>query len=260
MESGFRQMPKLTWSGCDDTDAAAKRVGPRVRNLREVRGLSLRELSERVGVSKNTLLRLEQGLPIAEPLLVKICNALQTIPPNLMVSDEDWSLPYRVHRAAEAPWRIAFRRDSAPSRIKDFDAVEPETERFRLGSLGFVTGFLHSLDCGIRNGKLQAAVVELYGDQERAGFRHSGEEFVFCLEGRLKLTISTHQLVLEPGDSVTFWSRYRHRYEYALPSQPGTRPTRMLMVWIEEEEEAMAVKRDEECEIEYQQVENLVAN
>ncbi|MDH4387337.1 MAG: XRE family transcriptional regulator [Fimbriimonas sp.] len=246
-------MPKLTWVGCDDIDAAAKIVGPRIKSLRQVRGLTLRGLADRVGVSKNTLLRLEQGFPIAEPTLIKLCNALQTIPPNLMVSDEDWSLPYRVHRGTAGSWRIAFRKESAPTKIKDFEPIEPERERLRLGCLGFVSGFLHNLDCGIQNGKLQAAVVELYGDQERAGFRHSGEEMIFCLQGRLKFTISTHQLILEPGDAVTFWSRYRHRYESDLDCDTEIEPTRMLMVWIEDEEEAISTKRDEECEIGYAQ-------
>jgi transcriptional regulator with XRE-family HTH domain len=91
-------MPKLKWTGCEDIDATALVVGPRIRKLRESRGLTLRELANRVDISKNTILRLEQGLPVAEPILNKICNALQTIPPNLMVSEESWSLPYRVHR------------------------------------------------------------------------------------------------------------------------------------------------------------------
>ncbi|MFZ4508880.1 MAG: helix-turn-helix domain-containing protein [Fimbriimonas sp.] len=253
-------MPKLTWTGCDDTEAAARRAGPRIRRLREARGLTLRELAVRVDVSKNTLLRLEQGLPIAEPLFVRVCNALQTIPPNLLVSDEDWSLPYRVHRAKEAKWRVAFRKTKSPSTIVDFEVVEEASERDRIGNLGFVTGFLQSLDCSIRGGKLQSAVVELYGNQERPGFRHSGEEFVMCLQGRLKLSISSHTLLLEPGDSVTFWSRYRHRYESDLPVKAGIEPTRMLMVWIEQEEEQIAVMADEECEIDHKYVHTSVAD
>ena len=240
-------MPKLIWKGCEDTEAAAALAGPRIRKLREARKLSIRELASRVNVSKNTLLRLEQGEPIAEPLFIRICNALQTVPPNLFATEEDWELPYRVHRQSAAPWRIAFRREKAPSMYQDFAPVEGSDVRKRIGNLGFVTGFLQSLDCQIRDGKLQAALVELYGDQERAGFRHSGEEFVYCLQGRLKLTINSDTLILEPGDSATFRSGFRHRYESDLPLQPGTEPTRMLMVWIEEEEEEMAVMADAEC-------------
>lgn len=212
----------------------------------------MRDLAARVNISKNTLIRLEQGLPIAEPLFLRVCNALQTIPPNVLVGDDVWNLPYRVHRGAEATWRIAFRNTKAPSRIVDFAPVEGKAERDRLGALGFVSGFVQAQDCGVRGGALQAALVELYGGQERAGCRHSGEEFVMCLQGRLKLTISTHTLILEPGDSVSFWSRYRHRYESDLPIGPGQPPTVILMVWVEGEEESVAVLADEECEIDHQ--------
>lgn len=242
-------MPKLSWAGCEDINVAAKLVGPRVRKLREARGLTLRELAIRIGMSKNTLLRLEQGLPIAEPLFLKLCDALQTVPPNLLATEEEWVLPYRVHRGGDAPWRIAFRRAKAPARLQDFAVAGDEAERSRIGGLSFVTGFLQSLDCNIREGKLQAAVLELYGNQEKAGFRHSGEEFVYCLHGRLKLSISTHTLILEEGDSVTFWSRYRHRYESDLSPTDPLGPTKMLMVWIEEKEDPQARMADEECEI-----------
>jgi transcriptional regulator with XRE-family HTH domain len=241
-------MPKVIWKGCDDMEAAAALAGPRVRQLREARKLSLRELASRVQVSKNTLLRLEQGEPIAEPLFIRICNALQTVPPNLLLSEADWQLPYRAHRSDDASWLIAFRREKAPSVVQDFMPVAGEDERMRLGNLAFVTGFFQAHDCKIRDGKLQAAVLELYGDQERAGFRHSGEEFVYCLQGRLKLTINSETIILNAGDSATFRSGYRHRYESDLPLKPGIEPTRMLMVWIEEEEEIQAISADEECE------------
>jgi transcriptional regulator with XRE-family HTH domain len=243
-------MPKLKWTGCEDIDATALVVGPRIRKLRESRGLTLRELANRVDISKNTILRLEQGLPVAEPILNKICNALQTIPPNLMVSEESWSLPYRVHRNEQSQWRTAFRRAKAPATLKDFEIVEPESERLRIGRLGFATGFLQTFDCQIQRGKLQSAIVELYGDQEKSGYRHSGEEFIYCLQGKLKFTISSHTLILNPGEAVTFWSRYRHRYESDLPLD-AAEPTRFLMVWIEEEEESIATMRDEECEIDH---------
>jgi Cupin domain len=112
---------------------------------------------------------------------------------------------------------------------------------------------LQTLDCTVRDGKMQAAVVELYGNQEKAGYRHSGEEFVYCLSGRLRLSISSHTLILEPGDAISFMSMYRHRYESDLPLEKGIGPTRILMVWIEEHEEQFAVKADEECEIEHAQ-------
>ncbi len=241
-------MPKLKWAGFEDVEIAAAQVGPRIRTLREARKLSIRGLSERAGVSKTTLLRLEQGLPIAEKIFHRICDCLQTLPLNLLVSDEPTVTPYRLQRGGEAPWRIAFRREKAPAHFKDFEVMEGDAERNRVGNLGFVTGFFQAQDCTLSGGRLQSAVVELYGLQEKAGYRHSGEEFVYCLQGRLRLTISEETLILEPGDSVCFWSGHRHRYESDLPVSAGTPPTLMLMVWIEGKEEKEAISHDAECD------------
>jgi transcriptional regulator with XRE-family HTH domain/mannose-6-phosphate isomerase-like protein (cupin superfamily) len=241
-------MPKLKWTGCEDIDVAAKLVGPRVRHIRENRGLSQRDLAERSKISKTTLIRLEHGFPIAEKQLERVCNALQTILPNLMVSADDWDAPYRVHRGSESNWRMAFRRSKAPSSYQDFMMVESPSERKRIGNLGFVSGFLQSLECTLREGKLEAAVLELYGNQEREGYRHSGEEFVYCLSGHLRVTIAKTVVELKAGDCVTFKSRYRHRYESLLPAGFEGEPTKMLMVWLEDKEELEAITADEECE------------
>lgn len=241
-------MPTLNWTGVADIDEAAKLIGPRMRQLRVNRGLSIRDLAGRAGVSKNTVLKIEQGQPIAEPLLNRICNKLQTIVPNLLLAPpEEENLKVRVHRGDNASWRIAFRRSRAPKSIKDFDPVESSEERKRLGRVGFVTGFVQAHDASLPNGRLQAASLHLYGDQEEPGFRHSGEEFVYCLSGILKLTVGDESFMLGPGDSAVFDSSFRHRYESGLPTGTGE-ATQALMVWYEGTEEAFAIRPDEECE------------
>ena len=241
-------MPVKPWSGIEDTDAAAKIVGPRLRQLREGRGLTIRDVADRLKISKNTVLRIEQGHPISEPILHRICDSLQTILPNLLIpAEEKENQRVKVSRNADAPWRISFRRNRAPKIYKDFDPAPDSPERHRIGNLGFVSGFFQTQGSALAGGKLEAAMVELYGPQERPGFRHSGEEFVYCLSGRLRLTVGPEEHILEPGDSATFWSRHRHRYGSALPL-PHDEVTRMLMVWYEAPEDANARAHDEECD------------
>lgn len=240
-------MPVIRWTGVDDVDAAARVVGARVKHLRETRGLTLRDLAARIGVSKNTILRLEHGLPIAEPIVHRLCDSLQTILPNLLVSEEEWSRPVRIHRSTESEWRIAFRRERAPSMYRDFECVESERERMRLGRLGFVSGFLNSQNCSLRNGKIEAAIVEVHGPQDRPGYRHSGEELVHCLSGHLGLTVGNERHELLPGDTAIFYSQVRHRYE-CLQANDAPEATRFLMVWIEGPEDPVARAFDEECE------------
>ncbi|MDX2065891.1 MAG: XRE family transcriptional regulator [Fimbriimonadaceae bacterium] len=239
-------MPALAWKGVSNLESAAQLVGPRLRQLRENRGLTIRELAARADVSKNTILRIEQGLPISEPLLHRICNKLQTILPNLLLTPTDTTVPIRIHRREQDQWRITFRKRRAPKAIVDFDPVDSPEERQRLGALQFVSGFLNTLDCALPQGRLQSAIVDLHGDQDEPGFRHSGEEFVICLEGRLRLTLRDETYILHPGDAATFESQYRHRYESDLPV--GSPATRMLMVWYEAPEMAEAIAHDAECE------------
>lgn len=240
-------MPKLSWKGYDDIESAAKLAGPRIRQLRESRKLSIRDLAKRANISKTTLIKIEQGLPISEENLDRICVALQTVIPNLMVSSDDWDRPYQIHRASESDWLVAFRRKKAPSKIADFDKIPDPQDRKRLGNLGFVSGFLQNANCALKGGKLEAAMMELYGSQDIEGYRHSGEEFIFCLQGRLRVTIGESTQILLPGDSMIFFSQYRHRYESDLPLGDAEEPTKMMMVWMESEEEPEAIQADEEC-------------
>lgn len=242
-------MPTVTWNGVEDAYGAARMVGPRLRRLREARHLTLRELADRVGVSKNTILRIEHGLPIGEAILHRICDNLQTILPNLLVSEENWNRPFRVHRKENGQHRLCFTRPKAPARYKDFDVIEPSAERTRLGRLGFASGFLHNFDLPLAGGRMHSAIVELYGEQDRPGYRHSGEEFVYCLSGLLRLTVADDTVDLEPGDSAMFWAMNRHRLESALPAD-HPEVTRVLMVWTEDEEHELARRMDRECLVE----------
>ncbi len=240
-------MPVTEWTGVSDTLEAAKIVGARLKKIRENRGLTIRDLAERAQISKNTVLRIEQGLPISEANLTRLCDCLQTILPNLLIPERKDDSKVRVHRYAEDQWRIAFRRKSAPKTIQDFDVVENPEERKRLSGLRYVSGFAINHECLLEGGNIQSALMEVHGDQEIPGFRHSGEEFVYCLQGRLRLTVGKEQFILNPGDGASFWSRYRHRYESEMPADSPT-PTRILMVWFEATEEPQARAHDEECE------------
>ena len=63
--------------------------GERVRQLREERFLSMAELAERAGVSKNTLFRVETGNYSAIPRTVrKIAEALGVEPGKLVTHQE----------------------------------------------------------------------------------------------------------------------------------------------------------------------------
>lgn len=215
-------------------DAEAQRsIGARVRRLRQARGYAVADLAEKAGVHRNTLVRLEQGRPVTRKVLERVCNSLDTIPPNLTLTSEDPDRPYRVHRAKEEDWVVTFNRPGSTAAVENFDPVPDPQERHRLGTVGLVSGFFLNHASGLLDGRIHAGTLELYGDQERPDCHHAGEEFVLCLRGRVILELEGERIELKVGDSITFRSEMRHRYHAAEPTRAGEEPPRLLMVWIE---------------------------
>jgi quercetin dioxygenase-like cupin family protein len=62
-------------------------------------------------------------------------------------------------------------------------------------------------------------------DSGPAPIVHTGHEFVYCLEGRLKYVIEDQSFILEPGDSLLFEAHLPHRWENV-----GDIPTISLLV------------------------------
>lgn len=67
---------------------------------------------------------------------------------------------------------------------------------------------------------------------------HSGHEFVFCLRGKLEYTVERETFRLEPGDSLLFASKLRHRWR-----NPGNTVANALFIisGFEEGEEPQAM-------------------
>jgi len=224
-------MPKLK-SPLIDAQAAPT-VGARVRRLREARGYAITDLAAKAGVHRNTLQRLEQGRPVTPRVLERVCNSLDTIPPNLLLADEDDPQPYRIHRNSDADWVLTFNTALSPGIVPDFAPVAEAQERHRLGSVGFASGFFNAHASALRGGQIHAGTLELYGPQERPDCHHAGEEFVLCLRGRIVLELVGERIELGEGDSITFKSELSHRYHPAQPVGSAEVPPRLLMVWIE---------------------------
>jgi quercetin dioxygenase-like cupin family protein len=57
------------------------------------------------------------------------------------------------------------------------------------------------------------------------GLVHSGHEFVICLSGKLEYEVEEQRYSLNPGDSLLFASRLRHRWR-----NPGKTVANVLFV------------------------------
>src|SRR6476661_10336411 len=160
----------------DDLQRAIAEAGPRLRQLRARQDITLDELSAQTGISKSTLSRLESGTrrPTLELLLPLARQYGVTL--DELVGAPPTGDP-RVH-------------------------LQP-VER----------GGMTMLPLSRRAGGIQAYKIILH-----AGSRpgepdlktHEGYEWIYVLNGRLRMVLGDHDLVLKPGEAAEFDTRTPH--------------------------------------------------
>jgi len=161
----------------DQTDAALDAVGPRLKQLRTRRQITLTELAAETGISVSTLSRLEAGLrrPTLEQLLPLA----------------------RVHgvtldELVDAPPTGNPRINLRPIAAGDGSTIIPLTRR-----AGGIQAYKFVLPAGRDD-----AVPDLR--------THEGYDWAYVLDGALRLVLGEHDLLLRPGEAVEFDTRTPH--------------------------------------------------
>lgn len=160
----------------DETiDRALDAVGPRLKRLRQQRETTLTALAEQTGISVSTLSRLEAGLrrPTLEQLL-PLARAYGV------------TLDELVDAPATGDPRVHLR----PIACEDGATVLPLTHR---------------------PGGIQAYKFVLPAGTDEPSLRtHEGYDWVYVLNGTLRLVLGEHDLVLKPGEAAEFDTRTPH--------------------------------------------------
>jgi transcriptional regulator with XRE-family HTH domain len=168
------------------------RVGEKVRELREQKGLSLQDMSNRTGYTSALLSQVENHL-ISPPLgaLIKIAKALE-VKVGTFFGDEPRE-SYAIVRKDER------------KHISRYASKEGVSYGYSYESLGFdkkdrqMEPFLVSLEpATVKSEKLSA---------------HDGEEFIFILEGEMEAILGDHKDILYPGDSIYYDSAIPHKVQ-----------------------------------------------
>ena len=178
-------------------------IGDRLREARAARGLSLRAMAARLGVSASLISQVETGR--ARPSV----RTLYAIAAELGISlDELLFSDARVMGAADdgaEPGPVAEIRLPA-------DPVQRAGNRtaIRLAS-GVVWERLTT--ASIPNVDFLHVTYEIGGasSPEHAFQRHAGQEWGYVLTGRLGVTMGFDEVVLGPGDAIAFDSTTPHR-------------------------------------------------
>lgn len=161
----------------DTTDRTLDAVGPRLKQLRQRRDVTLSDLAEQTGISISTLSRLEAGL--RRPTLEQLLPLARTYGVTL---DE----------LVDAPPTGDPRINLRPVRSRDGRTIIPLTRR-----AGGIQAYKFVLPAG-------------RDDAEPELRTHEGYDWAFVLNGRLRLVIGEHDLILEPGEAAEFDTRTPH--------------------------------------------------
>ena len=160
----------------DDLDDAITAAGPRLRALRRQRDTTLDDLSTQTGISKSTLSRLESGSrrPTLE-LLLPLARIYGV------------TLDELVGAPPTGDPRVHLRPVT-----RDGMTMLPLTRR-----AGGIQAYKIIMRAGSRPGEPDLKT-------------HEGYEWVYVLNGRLRLVLGDHDLVLRPGEAAEFDSRTPH--------------------------------------------------
>ena len=159
----------------------APNVGPRIRTLREQRGLSLRALAERCNLSINAISLIERG---ENSPTVSSLHMLAT------------ALGVKITNFFEDP------HEHAVVYVRYDQRLATQSHGLRMESLGI----------GLSNQQLEPFMVTVDPgtEEDNESIVHPGQEFVFCLEGTIQYQVNNQMYHLEPGDSLLFEATQPH--------------------------------------------------
>lgn len=183
----------------DDVEQTLDSVGPRLRALRQQRDITLADLSRSTGISVSTLSRLESGSRRATlELLLPLAKAHGVTLDELV--DAPSTGDPRVHlRPIQAYGMTVIPLSRRPGGIQAYKMVIP-ANRSR------------------RDADPQA---------------HEGYEWLYVLDGRLRVVLGEHDFVLEPGEAAEFDTRVPHWF-----GAVGTRSVEFLSLFGRQGERA----------------------
>jgi transcriptional regulator with XRE-family HTH domain len=176
---------------------AEPEVGARIRHLREERGLSLRTLAERSGLSANAISLIERG--VSSPTVVSLHQLATALGVSITEFFEQSPASTAIH-------------------VKKMDGVRFHGSGFDMESLG----------SGLPGQQLEPFRITITPRFEPPDepLTHPGQEFVYCIEGQVEYTVEDRRYLLQAGDSLLLEGWRPHCW-----GNPFAEPATLLVVF-----------------------------
>jgi len=171
-------------------------VGKIIRSLRVEEKLSLRELSQLSGLSVNAISKIEMGE--SSPTVASL---------------------HKLAAGLQVPITDFFIHD-----IRTNAVFVKSNDTTVLHSNGLT---IESLGSGLPHQQLEPykMIVSIGKDKISEPVAHSGEEFIYCLSGKIKFFIGDESFIMEPGDQLLFKANRPHSWR-----NMGDEPAEVLLI------------------------------
>lgn len=180
-------------------------IGHRIRRLRTRQNYSIRDLADIAQVSKNTLLRLEQGHPTHLSTIVAVCKALKIKTSSIVGSETPHATIRATHTKSDFVWLDmnnfvggGLDKPLDPKLVEE-NKLGPEVTPFSI------------IKAKLNDGVFNPNLILLTKPTPRRS--HRGDEFVWVLAGKLKVVFDDQEIVLEEEEGCMFWAAEMHHYE-----------------------------------------------
>jgi len=170
-----------------EVEGKKESLNDRIRRVREMRELTVRDLSSRTGIDIATLERIESGETVpALGQLVKLGRAL------------DMKMGYFISPGIDRLMTVVRKHERRPmSRYGEMKSIES----------GY---FYESLAPEKANRLMEPFIVTLVPTDVEEFSAHAGQEFIYVLEGEMKVQVGDRADFLKPGDAVYYDSNQPH--------------------------------------------------
>jgi len=171
-------------------------LGARTRTAREMRGLTIEDISSRTGIDIDTLKRIESS-DMAPPLgtLIKLGKAL------------DMKMGYLISPGVDKPMTVV--RKGQGKAVARYGKKKGEQYGYSYESLAPEKA----------NRMMEPFIVTLLPTEAEEFSSHDGQEFLFVLEGEMKVQVGDEVEFLKPGDAVYYDSNQPHLVKSATKTQ-----------------------------------------
>lgn len=160
-----------------------KQIAERIKELRNISGLTLESLAEEFGISKDAYEEYESGnVDIPVGFLYKVANKFNVELTAILTGEGPRLHTYSLVRKGKG---ISVER----------------RKQYKYLSLAY----------NFANKKAEPFLVTVEPDESPVQYNsHPGQEFNYMIEGRMKVIINGHEIILGEGDSLYFDSGIKH--------------------------------------------------